>query len=98
MLTVNQCEIPGPKGQIILQKEAKSINHPHGECWNVLKCPYAENKAHVAISTLTPNHCKQYRCNHVAGFAWERHRVALWRVESCPVLSPGSGPLADQWW
>jgi hypothetical protein len=79
--TVKQCGIPGPKAQVILQKEAEPRNHAHSECWNVLKCPYAWNKAHVATSTPTPNHCKQYRCDHVAGFAWKRHRVALWRVE-----------------
>jgi hypothetical protein len=29
-----------------MQKGAKSRNHAHRECWNVLKSPYAENKAH----------------------------------------------------
>jgi hypothetical protein len=48
MPTVNQCEIPEPKAQIILQKEAKSRNDAHRECWIFLKCPYAENEAHVA--------------------------------------------------
>jgi hypothetical protein len=81
VLTVNQCEIQGPKAQIILQKEAESRNDAHWECWNVLKYPYAWNKAHVAKSTLKLNHCKQNRCNNVAGFAWERHHVAFWRVE-----------------
>jgi hypothetical protein len=74
-----------------LQKEAEPRNHAHRECWNVLKCPYAWNKAHVATSTLTPNPCKQNRCNHVGGFAWERHRVALWRVEYYPVIRPAQG-------
>ena len=81
MPAINQCEIPGRKGQIILQKEAEPRNHAHRECWNVLKCPYAENKAHVAKSILKLNHCKQNRYNNVVGYAWERHRVAVWRVE-----------------
>jgi len=56
---VKQYEIPRPKAEIILQKEAKAKNHADRELRNVLKCPYAGNKAHVAISTLTLNHCKQ---------------------------------------
>src|ERR1017187_489979 len=98
MLTIDQCEIPGREGQTILQKEAESRNHAHRECWNALKCPYAENKAHVATTALTLNHCKQNRCNNVAGFAWERHRVAVRRVEYCPVVSPDSGSLSGKRW
>jgi len=80
-LSDKQCEIPGPKAQTILQKEAEFRNHAHRECLNVLKCPYAENKAHVAKSTPKLNHCKQNRYNNDVGYARERHRVTVWRVE-----------------
>jgi hypothetical protein len=60
MPTIDQCEIPGRKGQIILQKEPKSRNHALREWWNVLNCAYAQNNTDVANSTLTLNHCKHY--------------------------------------
>src|ERR1017187_10706484 len=91
MLTIDQCEIPGREGQTILQKEAESRNHAHREWWNVLKCPYTENKAHVATTALTLNHCKQNRCNIVAGFAREN------TSRRCPAgrIMPGNAAPGD---